>query len=138
MKPSIYLAAPFSHAPMVDTQIAAAVAVRGYDVRSTWHRPPYVAVEQLDAMDPAEVRRIADRNDSDLAGSQYVLAILDGGRETLCELRLACVLSIPVVAVSLEGRFPLSAYRAGVVRARSLAAAYDVLAGWAMERRAAS
>ncbi len=136
-RPTIYLAAAFTLARFVDEQVAAAATARGYQVRSSWHAPPYAA-ENLEAMAIGDVRAIADKNDSDLAGSDVVLVLIDGGRETLCELRLATILSIPVVAVSTSGSFPLSAYRIGVTRHTSLGAAYDALAGMAQRKRGAA
>lgn len=137
MKPTIYLAAAYSNARFIDEQVAAAASARGFTARSTWHAPPY-GPEDLPSMDADDVRAIADQNDRDLSGSDVVLVLLDNGRETLCELRFATMLSIPVVAVATDGRFPLSAYRRGVTRCRTLADAYDVLSGMAIERRAAS
>lgn len=138
MKPTIYLAAPFSHASMVDTQISAAVTARGWSVSSTWHAPPY-APENLEAMPLEEVRKLATRNDDDLVRSDAVLVLGDGpGRETWCELRMSAHYGIPAVVVVPCGSFPLSAYRHRVTRCTTLSTAYDVLAGWAIERRAAS
>ena len=82
-------------------------------------------------MPVAEVRRVALANDRDLLRAHLVVTLArDGaGAEMFAEVRLALAHRIPVLWVGT--RRPLSAYRQGVLRVRSLPEGMIYLLGFA-------
>jgi hypothetical protein len=125
----VYLAAPFLDAPQV-RDLDTTLSGLGIEVTSTWAHGASGA-EQLDAMPPDEVRRIALANDRDLSSAHLVVALArDGaGAEMFAEVRLALAHRIPVLWVGT--RRPLSAYREGVLRVPSVDQAMLFLSGFA-------
>jgi hypothetical protein len=125
-----YIATRYAMRAHVENVVRPMVERRGIIVSSRWHVPPYLD-EDLTKHPLHVVREILEQNDRDIADSDAMLLLYeDGVRETLCELRLALVLEIPVVIVSHGETLPGSAYRLGVERVRSLSESLDVLAGW--------
>jgi hypothetical protein len=123
-------------APAVETNVRPALERRGLRLSSSWHAGP-LQDPDLTRLPPRALQEIADKNDRDIAESNAMLLLYETAcRETLCELRYALVLEIPVVLVSHGETLPLSAYRDGVTRVRNLSEAVDVLAGWARGARA--
>lgn len=134
MQTRIYVAAPFGRGPFVAGEVHPALAARGFSCTSSWVGSANGAPERLDELPIERVRAIAERNDADLASSDLVIVLGDvgTGREMYAEARIAIALGLPVVWVGPP--FPLSAYREGVVRVRSMEealAAAETLTGLA-------
>lgn len=132
MQTRVYVAAPFGRGPFVAGEVHPPLAARGLACTSSWVASANGAPERLDELPLERVRAIAERNDADLASSDLVIVLGDvgTGREMYAEARIAIALGLPVVWVGPP--FPLSAYREGVVRVRSVEealAAVDVLTG---------
>jgi hypothetical protein len=125
----VYLAAPFADAPQV-RELDTKLVELGIDVTSTWADAAN-GPEELDKMPVAEVRRVALANDRDLLRAHLVVTLArDGaGAEMFAEVRLALAHRIPVLWVGT--RRPLSAYRQGVLRVRSLPEGMIYLLGFA-------
>ncbi len=127
MQTRVYVAAPFGRGPFVAREVHPALAARGFACTSSWCATADGAPERLDELPIERVRAIAERNDGDLASSDAVIVLgeLGTGREMYAEARIAIALGLPVVWVGPP--FPLSAYREGVVRVRSLEEALAAL-----------
>jgi len=110
----VYVAAPYMDAPLVRALHQQLTSAR-FTPTSSW-ADEATGAEALDALSPAEVRRIAKANDEDLhrAHVLIVLAREGAGAEMFAEARLALEYETAVIWVG--ARRPLSAYRAGVVR----------------------
>ena len=127
MRTRVYVAAPFGRGPFVARVVHPALAARGLEATSSWVATADGAPERLDALPLERVRAIAERNDADLASSQVVLVLGDvgTGREMYAEARIAIALGLPVVWVGPP--YPLSAYREGVDRVRSVEEGLDAV-----------
>jgi hypothetical protein len=131
----IYLASAYGRADFIETIVRPKVEVHGFIVTSSWHEKAS-GPEQLDRMTEAQRQRIIEQNDHDIASADVMLLLAEAAcRETYAEAARALILDQPVVWVG--DTYPLSAYRHGVTRCSTLAAAMDVLVGMKRERRTA-
>lgn len=106
----IYVAAAFAergHVRRFHEQLRA----RGHLPTGTWCELPGDGAEPRRTVD--EYRAQAETNDRELLGSDLVILFAIGGREALCEARIAIANDIAVLWI---GAPCLSAYRRGVVR----------------------
>ena len=132
----IYVAAPYGDAPLV-RGVHALLRSLGLEPTSTWAEESDDCAEELAAMSIRVVRRLAQRNDDDLASSEAVLVLPreGAGREMYAEARLAIAFRIPVVWVGTP--VCLTAFREGVSRVPSLQDALDTVQRMARDRAAA-
>jgi len=131
-----YVAAPYLDGTLVREQVHPRLAALGIEPTSSWCADA-IGAEDFAAYGAGQLRAIAATNDADLARADVVLVIAreGAGGEMFAEARLALVMRKPVV---WTGRLILSAWRRGVVRVDSVAAALRVLARYARRRRAGS
>jgi len=132
----VYVAAPFGDALLVRDAHMFLYAL-GMQPTSTWAQEADGEPEDLAAMPLRVVRRLAQRNDDDLACSDVVLVLpRDGaGREMYAEARIAVALGIPVIWVN--GPVCLTAFREGVTRVSTFEEALALLEQMARDRAAA-
>ena len=119
----VYVAAPYNDAARV-RYVHACLRARGAVPTSLWadraHSP-----EDLGAMDPRDRAGAIAANDTGVATADVLIALprIGAGGEMFAEVRLATLLSIPVLWVG--ERLTLSAFRDGVSRFDGLRDALD-------------
>lgn len=126
-KPRLYIASYFGNGPMIESIVAPAAKVRGFEVVSTWHREAR-GPEMLDRLTEAQIEAINASNDRDLAAADCVIVIThERAGQTYCELTRA-ILSGKLVAVNTCARDLPEAHRPGVGRFSSTTDALTWLA----------
>lgn len=120
----VYVAAPFEDAALVRS-IHDRLESIDMSPTSRWALSA-TSAEDFAKFTPSQLRGLAQQNDSDLRGSDVALVVARAGAggEMFAEARMALEWGKPVVWV---GRWILSAWRRGVVRAGDIDGAFETL-----------
>jgi hypothetical protein len=106
-------------------ELKAELRALGLEPSSSWAEAPGEGLEDETPLTREEKRRVAAKNDTEIANAHVLLVIgTDRGGEHLAEARFALMLGVPVV---WRGRTILSTSRRGVFHADSADDALDLL-----------
>lgn len=122
-----YVAGPYSSAAFIREHVHARLRQHRVLPTSRWAEDAHGS-EDFSKYSPERLKEFGRANDADLRGSDvlFLVDLAGVGRETYAEARFALLLGKPVVWL---GRYSLSAWRDGVVRAEDLDHALEILIG---------